>query len=144
MKAIDIDAAAMNVADVDEAAIFFGISGAVEHGEAAKRGFLMTVIGDRSDLADEGREGAGLTFVVAGLDEVKEMIVGPVTGFDDGAAFEIPGEAVRIAGAFGDELEFARDRMKAPQGAIEFKFLSFVGDAAFVEDAVQPVEPAVG
>jgi hypothetical protein len=144
MEAIDIDAAAVNVADVDEAAIFFGIGGAVEHCEAAIRGLLMTVIGDRTDLADERREGAGLAFVVAGLDEMKEMIVGPVTGFDDGAAFEIPGKAVRIAGAFGDELEFASDWMKAPQGAIEFKFLSFVGDAAFVEDAIQAVEPAVG
>src|ERR1043165_3832963 len=143
MQTIDIDAATMNVSDVDEAAKFFRISGAVEHREPAVRGLLVAVVGDRSDFADVWRKRAGLTLIMSAFDEVKEMIVGPMTRFDYRAAFEIPRESVWIAGAFGDNLKFACDWMKAPKRAIEFENVSAIGDLAFVEHAVQSIKPTV-
>ena len=83
---------------------------------------LMAVVRDRADRHRERRKRARLPLVMAGLDEMKEMIVRPMARLDDRAAFGVPREAVGIAGAFGDDLEFARARMHAPQRAVEFVF----------------------
>ena len=40
--------------------------------------------------------------IIAGLDKMKQMVVGPMADFDDRAAFGVPTEAVRVARAFGE------------------------------------------
>ena len=104
----------------------------------------MSVIGDRADRHGERRKLPGLTLVMPGLDEVKQVVVGPVTGLDDCAALGVPGDTVGVARALGDDLEFPRPRVQPPNGAVEVVALAFpVDDVAFVEHAVEPVEPAV-
>ena len=104
----------------------------------------MTVIRDRTNLHREGRIRARLPLVAAGFDKMKEVIVRPMTRFDDGAALGVPSEAVRIAGAFGEDLEFAGARMDSPHRASESVFLAIVGaNMTLIENAIQPVKPAV-
>ena len=116
----------------------------VEKRDAAIRRLLMAVVRDRANRNRERRKRARLPLVMAGLDEMEEMIVRPMTRLDNRAALGVPRDAVGIARAFGDDLEFARARMHPPERAVEFVFLAVVrANAALIEHAVQSVEPAV-
>ena len=66
--------------------------------EAAIGRLLMAVIRDRADRHGERRKRARLPLVMAGLDEMEEMIVRPMTRLDNRAAFGVPRHAVGIAG----------------------------------------------
>src|SRR5688500_10144521 len=78
------------------------------------------------------------------LNEMEEMIVCPMTCFDDRASFIVPGQSVRIARSLGDDLKLVRARMHPPQCAVELVFSPVVRPhAALVEHAVQPIEPAI-
>src|SRR5216117_3686613 len=75
---------------------------------------------------------------------MKEVIVRPMTGFDDCGAFGVPGDAIGIAGAFRENLELTSAGMDSPHGASEVVSRAILGnDVALVEHAVQPVKPAI-
>src|SRR5258705_12860259 len=140
-----MEGAAVKVPDDDALAELRGIRVGIEKTDPAIGGLLMAVVGDRADGNGEGRKRARLPMVMAGLNEMKKMIVCPVTRLDDRTAFGVPRDAIGIARAFGDDLEFARARMHGPDRAVEQVFLAVVGvHAALIEDAIQAVEPAVG
>src|SRR6516162_24977 len=143
-KDIDVDAAAVDVAHVEPVAVFLRVAIAVEVAQAAVGSLLMPLVGDRADGDGERRIGPGLALVVAGLDEMKEIIGGPVAGSNDGGAFGIPDQTVGIAGALAEELELARLRVDTPHGTGEVEDLTLAGDHAVVEDAVEAIQPAVG
>src|SRR6266404_6308678 len=104
----------------------------------------MAVVRNRADRNRERWERARLPLVMAGLDEMEEVIVRPMTRLDNRAALGVPRDAERIAGAFGDNLEFARAGMHPPQRAVELVFLAVVrANPALIEHPVQTVEPAV-
>jgi hypothetical protein len=75
---------------------------------------------------------------------VEQVVVGPVACLDDGAALEVPGQAVGVAGPFGDDLEPSRARVDPPQGAGESVVPAAGPDPAGVEDPIEAVEPTVG
>src|SRR5688572_20764619 len=104
----------------------------------------MAVVCDRADRNGERRKRARLPLVMAGLDEMEEMIVRPMTRLDNRAAFGVPRHAVGIAGPLGNDLEFTRTRMHSPKRAVEFVFLAVVrANEALIEHTVQTVEPSV-
>src|SRR5437667_311066 len=105
----------------------------------------MAMIGDRPDAHRERRIRARLARVIAGLDEVEQMIGRPVARFDDRAALGVPSDAVWVARPLREDLELARARVQPPHGASEVVSMAvLVNDVAFVEDAIEAVEPTVG
>jgi len=74
--------------------------------DAAVRRLLMAVIGNRTNSDGERRISSSLPFVITSLDKMKQMIVRPMAGLDDRAAFIVLGDAVRIAGSFANNLKF--------------------------------------
>ena len=134
----------MNIAHTDAPAVLGWKRVCVEESDSAVSRLLMAVVGDRTQLHRKGRVSARLPFVVARFNKMKEVIVRPVTGFDDCGAFGVPGDAIRIAGAFRENLELTSAGMDPPHGASEVVSLAILGeDVALVEHAVQPVKPAV-
>src|SRR6266516_7336303 len=132
----------MNVPNANALAVLRRISVRVEIRDAAVGRFLMAVVRNRAKRNRERRKRARLPLVMAGLDEMEEMIVRPMTRLDNRAAFGVPREAVGIARAFADDLEFARARMHPPQRAVELVFLAVIrANAALIEHAVQTIEP---
>src|SRR5262249_34766134 len=114
---------------------------AVEPAQAAVRGFLVAVLDDAADLPRERRIRAPLAMVVAGLGEVPEVI--DDAGGDEGIAVVVEREAPPVRGAFAEDLELLRARVDAETGAREIECLAVLLDDAAIEDAVEPIEPAV-
>src|SRR5690349_4733199 len=104
----------MNVSDYNLFTICGWIGIGVQKRNAAIRSFLVAMRRDRAELPGERRIRSGLSLVIARLDEVKEVIVRPMACFDDCAPFRVPGNAIRIARAFGKNLKLARARMHPP------------------------------
>src|SRR5262245_41635448 len=104
----------------------------------------MAMGGNRAERDGEGREGSVLPLVLTCFNKMEEMIVGPMTRLNDGAALVVPGEAVGVAGPLRDDLKLARARMHAPKRAVELVFLAVVGtNPALIKHPIQPVEPAI-
>src|SRR4029453_11571175 len=144
LQPIHIERAAMNVANDNALAVLRRIRVRVEKCQAAISGLLMTVVRDRADRNGERRKRARLPLVMTGLDEMEQMIVRPMTRFDNRAAVGVPRQAVGIARTLADDLEFARARMHSPKRAVEFVFPAVVrANEALIEHAVQSIEPAV-
>ena len=120
---IDVDATAVNVAHVKAFAILRRIGVAVEIGEAAIGRLLMFVLDDGAELPGERRIRPALALVIARFGQVPQMI--DHTGTDKGAAFLVPGDAPRIAGALREQLKFARVRVDAKQAQVKLKSLPF-------------------
>src|SRR5207302_6189392 len=136
LQPVHVERAAVNVANDNALAEPRRIRVGVEKCQAAIGRFLMAVVRDRADRNRERRERARLALVMAGLDEMKEMIVRPMTCLDNRATLGVPREAVGIARAFRDNLEFARAWVHSPEGAVEFVFLAVVrANAALIEHA---------
>jgi len=143
-ESVYVDAAAVNIAHADALAVCGGKSVGVEVDDPAIRGLLMTVIRDRADLHGERRIGPGLAVVVAALDEMEQVVVGPVTGFNDGAAFRIPGDTVRIAGALREDLKLPRARVKPPHRAVKVVSLAIlIHNPTLIEHPIEPIQPAI-
>src|SRR5262249_48313984 len=137
-----VDAAAVDVAHVKPVAELRRIGVAVEIVNAAVGGLLMPVLDDRAELPGERRIGATLAMVVAGLDQVPEMV--DHAGADEEAAFGVDGYAPGIAGSFAEQLELAGLRMDAEQRAREAIGVAVAAlDGGRIEDAVEAIEPAV-
>src|SRR5688572_23592434 len=144
LQSVHVECASVNVADNNSLAVLRRIRIGVEIRNAAVRRFLMPMVRDGTKRNRERRESPGLPLVMPRLHEMKEMIVRPMTRLDNRAAFRVPREAVRIARAFGYDLEFARAWMYPPKRAIEFIFLAVVrADLTLVEHAVQSIEPSI-
>src|SRR5206468_11392225 len=90
-----------------------------------------------------GRVGTGLAVVVAGLDEVEDVVVGPVAGADQGTPFGVPDQTPGVARPLADDLELVRARVDTPQRTGEVEHAALRLHAAVVEDAVEAVEPTV-
>src|SRR6187401_2483507 len=118
-QTIEVQGAAVDVAHADAPPVLLGVSVRVQVSDTAISRFLVTVIGDCAQREGKRREYASLPLVVPGLDKMKEMIVRPMTRFDNRTAFAVPGQAVGVARAFRNNLEFPRARMHPPQRAIE-------------------------
>src|SRR5262245_32642231 len=89
--------------------------------------------------------------VVAALGEMPEVV--DHAGRNEEAPFVVDRHAPRVARPFAPDLELPRDRVNAKQGAGELPagmilLVVWVRLAvlhiALVEDAVEPIEPAVG
>src|SRR5207247_2325525 len=128
LKPIHVDAAAVNVAHADALAIAGGKRVGIQDRDSTVRRLLVAVIGDRPDLHREGRICARLPRVVAGLDEMKEVIVRPVAGLDDRAPLGVPGDAVRIARSLSEDLELARAGVIPPHRTGEVMPLAVLRD----------------
>jgi len=81
---------------------------------------------------------------MAGLDEMEEMIVRPMTRLDNRAALGVPGDAIGIARALGEDLEFAGAGMEPPHRTGKIVLSSILKhDVALVEDTVESIKPAI-
>src|SRR5581483_5288309 len=103
----------------------------------------MTMVGDGPDRNREGWVRTGLTLVVAGFDEMEDMVVGPVAGADQDTALGVPDEAPGVAGPLAKQLKLVRPGMEPPQGTGELENLALGNHPAVIEDAVESVQPAV-
>ena len=151
MDLVAVNTAPMDVAHVELFTEAFGIGIAVEPMDAAIGGLLVAVVDDAFNFPREGRIGAALPVVVAGLREVPEVI--DDAGADEGIAGMIECNAPGIAGAFTEDLKFAGAGMDAEQSAGEVPwFLVFavvwvfgaVRDMGRIEDSVETIQPAIG
>src|SRR5262249_35158263 len=133
----------VDVPQVESSLVLLRVGVTVEVAQAAVGSLLVAVVRDRADLEREGRVRAGLALVVAGLDEVEDVVVGPVAGAAQGGGLGGPGGAAVVAGPLAAHLELARARVDAPQGTGEVERLAARLHAAVVEDAVEAVESAV-
>src|SRR4029077_3390131 len=101
----------------------------------------MFVLDDRPQLPGKRRIGASLAVVITGLGQVPQMI--DDTGADKSAPLRVKRNSPWIAGALTEQLELARNGMDAEQGTGEVKGVPILLDHAAIEDAVQPIKPAV-
>src|SRR5438045_2455679 len=110
----------MNVPDANALAVLRRIGVSIKIDDPAIRCLLMPVIGDGAHRHRERRKRTRLPLVMSSLDEMEEMIVGPMTRLDNRTTLSVPGDAVGIARPLGDNLKFVRARVHAPQGGVEF------------------------
>src|SRR6266566_2876582 len=110
----------MNVPNTNALAVFRWVGVRVEINDAAVRRFLMAVVCNRADRNRERGKRARLPLVLTGFNKMEQMIVRPMASLNNRAALSVPCDAVGIACAFADDLEFARARMHSPQRAVEF------------------------
>src|SRR5438034_1455338 len=144
LQSVRVDRADVNVANDDAHSYIRRILVGVEKCYAAIGRLLMAVVRNRANRNRERWERARLPLVMAGLNEMEEVIVRPMTRLDNRAALGVPREAVGIARAFGNDLKLARARVHSPESTVEFVFLAVVrANAALIEHAVQSVEPSV-
>ena len=111
-------------------------------------GVVMPVVGDGGDVAKRIRihMRAGLARVPATLDHMVDVR-------DDAAGHEqlpvlIPINAPLVGTALGEDLEGLLRRMKSPDGGVDDDSLLLrragLADLRRVEDAMTPIEPAIG
>src|SRR5262245_61435222 len=102
----------------------------------------MAVLDNRAELPGERRIGAALAMVIAGLDQMPQVV--DHASADEKAALGIDRYAPGIARAFAEELELARLRMDAEQRTREAIGVAVVAlHGGRIEHAVEAVEPAV-
>ena len=116
---IDVDAAAVDVAHVELAPVLLGIGVAVEVVDAAVGRLLMLVLDDAFDLPRERRIRTALTVVVAGLDQMPQMV--DHARADERFPLVVEGDPPRVARPLAEDLELARTRMDAEHRAGEFE-----------------------
>ena len=103
----------------------------------------MDVVDDRLHRPGKWRIRAPLADVVAGLDQVPEMV--DHTGAREERALGVDGDAPRVARSLAPDFEDARPGVNPEDGAREMVSLAVFGhDAAGIEHAVPAVQPAVG
>ena len=141
LQPVDVDAPAVDVAHVELVAILGGIGVAVEEVDAAVGGLLVLVIDDRFKPPGIRRIGAPLPVVITRLGEVPEVI--DHAGRDESRAVVVPGDAPGVARALRKEFEVARPGMDPEERGGEVEGLAAMLHDRAVEDAVEPVEPAV-
>src|SRR5258707_7998672 len=117
----------MNVSDHNALPVFRGVGICVQKGNPAIGGFLVSMIGDRTNFRAKRGVGSRLSLVIPALHKVKEMIVGPVTRFHYGTPLRVPCDAIWIARPLADDLEFAAARVHPPHSARETVFPAVVG-----------------
>ena len=102
----------------------------------------MEVVDDGFDLPGEGGIRAALAVVVAGLDQMPEVV--DHAGGGEERARQGRWRCPRGSGPFAEEFEVPVARIDAEDGAGEVEGLAVVLDVRLIEDAVPAVEPAVG
>src|SRR5262249_15992455 len=140
LEDIHVDAVAVDVAHVEPIAVFRRIGVTVEIVDATVSGFLVLVLDDRVHLPGIGRIPPALAVVVAGLDQMPEMV--DHAGADEGAAFGVKRNAPGIARSLAKDLEVAGARMNTEHRTGEVMRFAAILDLATVENAVEAIEPA--
>jgi hypothetical protein len=148
---VGVDATAVDVAHVEDVAVLLGVGVGIEVRDPAVGGLLVLVLDDGADRPGVRGVRAALADVVAGLDEVPQ-VVDDAGGYEE-AAFGIDGDAPGVAGALREDLKLARAGVDPPESARELPSGMVglvvgvglgVADMTVVENSVKPVEPAVG
>ena len=148
---IRIHAVAVNVPHVERAVVTLGEGRAIEPGDAAVGRLLMLVLDDRLDLPRVRRIGPRLPVVVAGLDDVPEVI--DHAGREEEAAFLVDGNPPGVARSLGVNLKLTRAGIDPPQRdgqrparmiLFEVGVLGTVLHMRKIEHAVEAIQPAIG